>query len=59
MLQAKYPGQWGGEKLVKLVADQKSCDAVLAGKTLDEVKATYREELEAFREIRAKYLLYR
>lgn len=59
VLQAKYPGKWGADGFLKLTADRATRDAIVAGKTLDQIKKTYQGELEAFKAIREKYLIYR
>ena len=59
VLQAKYPGKWGADGFLKLTADRATRDAIVAGKTLDQIKDMYRGELDAFKTIREKYLIYK
>lgn len=58
VLQAKYPGKWGADGFLKLTADRATRDAIVAGKTLDQIKEMYKGELDAFKAIRKKYLIY-
>jgi uncharacterized protein YbbC (DUF1343 family)/CubicO group peptidase (beta-lactamase class C family) len=57
-LRKLYPQAWKPEGFLKMLADQRSYQAVLDGKSVAEVKAVWKDELNAFRAIRAKYLIY-
>lgn len=57
-LQKMYPGRWGDEGFLKLVADRATRRAILEGKSIPEIKSLWSGELESFREVRRKYLIY-
>ncbi len=57
-LRKLHRDEWKPEGFGRMVADQATSEAVLAGRSLAEVEALWRAELDAFRAIRAKYLLY-
>jgi uncharacterized protein YbbC (DUF1343 family)/CubicO group peptidase (beta-lactamase class C family) len=58
-LQALYPGEWKPEGLLRLLADRATYQDLLAGKSADAIMARWETELDAFRRIRERYLLYR
>jgi uncharacterized protein YbbC (DUF1343 family) len=58
-LRNLYPDAWNAEAYDRLLADKKVHAAVLAGKPVDEIEATYRQELEEFVKRRSRFLLYR
>lgn len=57
-LRAEYPEQWKPEALRKFLADQATFDALLAGKSVAELKQVFAGELDDFRHLRMRYLLY-
>jgi uncharacterized protein YbbC (DUF1343 family) len=58
-LHRLYPEHWKPEGFLKMLADHPAYQAVLDGKTIDEVRQTWHSELSEFETIRSKYLLYR
>jgi uncharacterized protein YbbC (DUF1343 family) len=57
-LRILYPDTWKAKAYDRLLGDKKVLDAIMAGKTVDEMEATYREELGEFCKRRAGFLLY-
>jgi len=53
-----YGKQAGISKMLKLTGDRATVDAVLAGKSLDEIRVAWEPGLRAFSTARAPYLLY-
>ena len=58
-LRAQYRDEWKPEGLLRLLAHRATYQDILDGKPVDAIVARGQAELEAFRQIRAKYLLYR
>jgi uncharacterized protein YbbC (DUF1343 family)/CubicO group peptidase (beta-lactamase class C family) len=58
VLRSQYRDQWQPEGFLKMLADRATYQAILDGKTVDEVMAVWQTELDAFRAVRVKYLLY-
>ncbi len=58
VLRSQYRDQWQPEGFLKMLADRPAYQAVLDGKTVDEVMAVWQAELDAFRAVRVKYLIY-
>ena len=42
----------------KLAGDKSLREQIIAGKTADEIRASWKEDLDKFKQIRKKYLLY-
>jgi uncharacterized protein YbbC (DUF1343 family)/CubicO group peptidase (beta-lactamase class C family) len=57
-LRALQPTAWHFDDLNKLLANRAPLEAIVQGKTLADVEATWEKELTAFRAKREKYLLY-
>jgi len=57
-LRKLYRDEWKPEGFSRMVADGATSAAVLAGRSLAEVEALWRDELDEFRAVRAKYLIY-
>jgi uncharacterized protein YbbC (DUF1343 family) len=57
-LRILYPEVWNAKAYDRLLGDKRVLDAVLAGKTVDEIESIYRAELEEFVKRRARYLIY-
>ena len=57
-LRAHYPAEWKLEGILTMLADRASYQAILTGRTLDEIESLWQADLEAFRRTRAKYLIY-
>ncbi len=53
-----YGKQAGISKMLKLTGDRPTVDAVLAGKSLDEIRVAWEPGLRTFSTVRAPYLLY-
>ncbi len=58
VLRQLYPVEWQPAGFAKMVADQATAEAVNAGRSLSEIQALWSTELDAFRAVRARYLLY-
>jgi uncharacterized protein YbbC (DUF1343 family) len=56
--RALYPDTWNGQAYDRLLADKAVLEALLAGKTVDEIQAAYQDELEDFKRRRSGYLMY-
>jgi uncharacterized protein YbbC (DUF1343 family)/CubicO group peptidase (beta-lactamase class C family) len=57
-LRGLYPETWKPEGFLNMLADREAHAAVLAGKSVGEVRATWQAELARFRERRRAFLLY-
>jgi uncharacterized protein YbbC (DUF1343 family) len=57
-LHSLYPNDWQTKNLNRLLSSAKVRDAVLAGKTREEILPLWTPELEAFKTRRAKFLMY-
>jgi uncharacterized protein YbbC (DUF1343 family) len=57
-LQKLYPNDFAMEKMHPLLQERATLDAIKAGKSLAEIKATWNAGLNEFRERRTHYLLY-
>lgn len=58
-LRRLYPNDWKSDGFLKMLADQASYDALLAGRSPDEIEQTWRGELADYLRVRSRYLLYR
>jgi uncharacterized protein YbbC (DUF1343 family)/CubicO group peptidase (beta-lactamase class C family) len=58
-LRSRYPGQWQPDGVLKMLADRASYAAILEGQGVEAVVALWGRELEEFRRVRARYLIYR
>jgi len=58
-LRLLFPRDWEMKNFNRLLSDRTTYNAVLGGKTVCEIRAGYREELDEFRTRRAKFLVYR
>ncbi|HUT88496.1 MAG TPA: exo-beta-N-acetylmuramidase NamZ domain-containing protein [Thermoguttaceae bacterium] len=57
-LRLLYPDDWKAEAYDRLLGNKEVYEAVLSGKTVDEIEALYRPGLEEFLEQRSRFLLY-
>ncbi len=57
-LRHDYPQDWETKNFDRLLIDKTVYDAVVAGRELPEIEASYSKELEAFKDRRAEFLLY-
>jgi uncharacterized protein YbbC (DUF1343 family) len=57
-LQRLYPKEFALAKINQLLQDHETVEAIKAGKSLVDVKQSWAAYLEAFKQRRAKYLLY-
>lgn len=53
-----HKDQWSAGKYIGLLGNQKVLEAVRAGKTVEEIEAVYRPDLDTFVRQRGKFLLY-
>ena len=58
-LRKLYPEQFQTEKLIDLVMNQETNDAILRGEDPRRISQDWREALEKFKATRQKYLLYK
>lgn len=56
--QRMYPGQFAADKMLPLLTDRATLDAIKAGKPLAEIKQAWAAELAAFEKRRVAFLLY-
>jgi uncharacterized protein YbbC (DUF1343 family) len=59
VLRRLYADQWQPEGLLRMLVDQAVYDGLLAGKDLPALRPLWTKELDEFRDVRAKYLLYK
>ena len=57
-LHALYPDAWDASSYDRLLRNQRVLDAVLKGKTVDQIESIYRAGLEEFLRRRSRFLLY-
>jgi len=57
-LRALYPKEWQPEGLLRLFANKTAYDDIMACKPVAAIMARWTEELEQFRRVRSRYLLY-
>ena len=58
ILNRLYPRQFGIDKMDKLLGHQATLEAVKAGQSLTEIRASWANGLDDFKKRRAKYLIY-
>ncbi len=58
-LRRLYRDDWDTKSLNRLLASDKTAAGILAGKSPESLQTAYQEELSAFKQRRAKHLLYR
>jgi len=57
-LRRLFPQQWNIPSYDRLLGSQKTLEALIAGKTVTEIEAGYRCELQNFLQRRQRFLLY-
>jgi uncharacterized protein YbbC (DUF1343 family)/CubicO group peptidase (beta-lactamase class C family) len=57
-LRRLYPEEWQPEGLMRLLVNKKAYDDIIARKSVNEIMARWTGELEEFRRVRSRYLLY-
>jgi uncharacterized protein YbbC (DUF1343 family)/CubicO group peptidase (beta-lactamase class C family) len=57
-LRRLYPDDWDTSRLNRLLGNQETLEALLAGKSVDEIEVIYESNLERFRQRRLRFLLY-
>jgi uncharacterized protein YbbC (DUF1343 family) len=57
-LRRLYPDDWDTASLNRLLSSETTQAAILAGKSVDDIQAGYRRQLQEFRQRRRRYLLY-
>jgi len=58
-LHKLYPGQFHMERMIELLPNQAAYDAVAGGQDPRRIADDWREPLEKFQQVRAKYLIYK
>ncbi len=58
-LRRHYKNHWKPDSLLKFIADRDAFDRLLAGESLAAIKWTWQVELDEFRRVRDRYLIYR
>jgi len=58
-LRKLYPDQYHIERMIELLANQAAFDAILQGEDPRRIAEDWREPLEAFQQLRQKYLIYK
>jgi uncharacterized protein YbbC (DUF1343 family)/CubicO group peptidase (beta-lactamase class C family) len=58
-LKKLYPESWKVERILGLLANRQVYDAVVNGEDPRNIAQDWQEELQKFKELRAKYLLYK
>jgi uncharacterized protein YbbC (DUF1343 family) len=53
-----HPDDWNTSSLNRLLGNRETLEALLAGKTVDEIEVLYGSDLERFRQRRSQFLLY-
>jgi len=59
VLRDLYPDQWKPDNLLKFIADRAAYDALVKGERSQAIMDLWKSELEEFRAIRSRYLLYK
>ena len=57
-LRRLYPDDWDTASLNRLLSSETTQAAILAGKSVDDIQAGYRRQLQEFKQRRRRYLLY-
>jgi uncharacterized protein YbbC (DUF1343 family) len=58
VLHRLYPEVWHSEAFGRLLAHRRTLELLKKGADADAIERAWREELEAFRQIRQRYMLY-
>jgi uncharacterized protein YbbC (DUF1343 family) len=58
-LRKLYPDQWKVELMLTLLANREVYDAVVRGDDPRTIAQSWQDDLEKFKELRQKYLLYK
>ena len=58
-LRILHPQDWKAEAYDRLLGDRQVLEAVLAGKSVDDIQSLYQAELEEFSKRRSRFLLYK
>jgi uncharacterized protein YbbC (DUF1343 family) len=57
-LRRLYPVEWNPEGILKLLGDRDSYQAILEGKAAESIERLWKVELESFKHVRSRYLIY-
>ncbi len=57
-LRARYPAEWKPEGILTMLGDRASYQAILEGRGFQAIEPPWRTELDEFRRIRLRYLIY-
>jgi len=58
-LRKLYPDNWHADKMLRLLANQEVFDALVRGDDPRNIAQSWQDELQKFRDLRAKYLIYK
>ncbi|HEY6969260.1 MAG TPA: exo-beta-N-acetylmuramidase NamZ domain-containing protein [Candidatus Angelobacter sp.] len=58
-LHTLYPNDWKLDKMITLLANHQTLNAIAAGEDPRNIAESWREDLEKFMSVRAKYLIYK
>ena len=58
-LRKLYPDDWKINKLIDILGNRGVFDAIAQGEDPRNIAQSWQDELEAFRAVRSKYLLYK
>jgi len=58
-LRKLYPDDWRINKLIDILGNRRVFDAIAQGEDPRNIAQSWQDELEAFRAVRSKYLLYK
>jgi hypothetical protein len=58
-LRKLYPDQWKVDLILKLLANREVYDAVVRGDDPRAIAQGWQDDLEKFKELRQKYLIYK
>jgi uncharacterized protein YbbC (DUF1343 family)/CubicO group peptidase (beta-lactamase class C family) len=57
-LRRLYGGQWNPEGFLNMLGDRRAYEALLEGRSREEIMATWDEEIRRFERVRREYLIY-
>jgi hypothetical protein len=57
-LHELYPSSWKPDRLNGIIANRGITNAILSGRSVSDIEALWKPDLDAFRLRRKKYLLY-
>jgi uncharacterized protein YbbC (DUF1343 family)/CubicO group peptidase (beta-lactamase class C family) len=57
-LRKQYPREWKPDGVLRMLGDRAAYEAIVGGRGIEEIEALWQGELDEFRRVRARYLLY-